>query len=522
MRPMVLSHDDSYDADEAPTRVGSPDLDDAGNQVGGSTTLMMHTGVNIHDLIDSADFPPEFQITANGFRKRVPRPASRVNQQLGKEVEVNGKVIALFRFRNSVVAVDAKCPHQGADLCGGDIEDYLGRAGGKRSSSRAADCMELPSLPLAMAPFGASTAAAGNAPAAGATADGSPVQYDAVDITSLAVICPRHGFAFSVSTGEGVRPAGQWKLKTYACIVVPAPRTPRPRTQTQPTQLEQQQHLPLDRRRSVQHASQQHHTISPRYDDGSAYGDDGGALRPSDNDTTMVDQHHLPFNGLGRRSSAGVAHGHGPGIAMTQFAASSAAQSTALGYASSSEGYSPRSAMTGNGSASGSSGHTGLSPLAQQLHRHNSNNLQQQMLLSPIHVPADSSRPPRPLTRHDNAGGSGRLQNQFDTAVDVGAGGGSDGCAWRSNPPALPPSASSSSSASAAVLAGVGAPHTASISRVHSRESFHTATYDAGASGSQPPLAGGGGLTPATARPGDILIAMPALHERLFGQDLDF
>lgn len=48
--------------------------------------------------------------------KRVPRPA-------GVQIRLLGRTLALFRFEGRVFAVDAACPHQGANLCEGEVGD---------------------------------------------------------------------------------------------------------------------------------------------------------------------------------------------------------------------------------------------------------------------------------------------------------------------------------------------------------------------------------------------------------------
>lgn len=50
----------------------------------------------------------------------------------GLQVRVQGKELALFRFGGRVFAVDAKCPHQGANLCEGEVGDIEDMVLGKR------------------------------------------------------------------------------------------------------------------------------------------------------------------------------------------------------------------------------------------------------------------------------------------------------------------------------------------------------------------------------------------------------
>lgn len=54
------------------------------------------------------------QCTTNGVR------------HAGKKAEANGREIAIFKSRGQFHAVDDTCPHQGASLHEGDIEDFDG------------------------------------------------------------------------------------------------------------------------------------------------------------------------------------------------------------------------------------------------------------------------------------------------------------------------------------------------------------------------------------------------------------
>lgn len=47
---------------------------------------------------------------------------SEVIEGEGKTVEVNGKLIALFRHNGELHAIDDLCPHMGASLSGGFVE----------------------------------------------------------------------------------------------------------------------------------------------------------------------------------------------------------------------------------------------------------------------------------------------------------------------------------------------------------------------------------------------------------------
>lgn len=108
--------------------------------------LFFRTGVRASDLVDSSQFPPQFQYTVTGkVRKR------GSHGQLGTLVRVNEVDISIFRFRKLLYAIENKCSHAGGSLCSGDIEDI----------------------------------------------DGQPC-----------VSCPRHGYCFDLLSGKSVAPEG--------------------------------------------------------------------------------------------------------------------------------------------------------------------------------------------------------------------------------------------------------------------------------------------------------------------------
>jgi nitrite reductase/ring-hydroxylating ferredoxin subunit len=140
--------------------------------------LWFDSGVRLSALADAADHKPEYEYSVTGARRRKPRvvptaapellPSPAVpplamalratvagdggtaamacvaaaqeargscavwahqpggNAQLGRTTTVNGRDVVLFRWRDSVICTDARCPHAGGHLAGGDIEDYSG------------------------------------------------------------------------------------------------------------------------------------------------------------------------------------------------------------------------------------------------------------------------------------------------------------------------------------------------------------------------------------------------------------
>lgn len=117
-------------------------------------------GVRFDELLDASSIPPQYAYTVTGARKRLPR-APEV-PHAGRRVRVNGRDVALFRYRTRILALAADCPHGGAALEMGDIEDFNG-----------ATC----------------------------------------------ICCPRHGFLFDCTSGKSMSPLGTYQLPIFAVRV---------------------------------------------------------------------------------------------------------------------------------------------------------------------------------------------------------------------------------------------------------------------------------------------------------------
>jgi len=132
---------------------------------GGKALVWEPTGVSLFDLPDASAHPPPVVITASGSRRYLPVADGR--PQLGAAVNVGGVQLALFRYRDEPIVVSALCPHQRGELHLGDIEEM-----GER----------------------------------------------------LCVTCPRHHYAFDVSTGECASPVGrpEYKIQSFYARVVGA------------------------------------------------------------------------------------------------------------------------------------------------------------------------------------------------------------------------------------------------------------------------------------------------------------
>ena len=116
------------------------------------------TGIKFYDLVDASAWPPQYKYTVTGARVKQDVPGA---PQLGLQIVVNAKAVALFRYKNSPIAIAAHCPHMGAELQLGDIEDF-----------------------------------------------GS----------HLCVTCPRHRYMFDLQSGALLRPEGkaaQYRLQSY-------------------------------------------------------------------------------------------------------------------------------------------------------------------------------------------------------------------------------------------------------------------------------------------------------------------
>lgn len=87
------------------------------------TLWWVPTGVSETDVVDAALHPLKRVYTVTGARRK------ELNQsipQLGVEVTLRGKSLALFRYSEAVFAVSARCPHAQGRLALGDIEAVSG------------------------------------------------------------------------------------------------------------------------------------------------------------------------------------------------------------------------------------------------------------------------------------------------------------------------------------------------------------------------------------------------------------
>ena len=81
------------------------------------------TGIHVNDILDSMKHPMPYktQYTVTGAMRRIKDKKNWV--KTGKQVEINGRTLALFRYGRAIYAIEDKCPHQGAPLSGGDVAD---------------------------------------------------------------------------------------------------------------------------------------------------------------------------------------------------------------------------------------------------------------------------------------------------------------------------------------------------------------------------------------------------------------
>ncbi|CAI5727262.1 unnamed protein product [Hyaloperonospora brassicae] len=92
------------------------DYDDSGY-------LWFRTPVRSADIVEATDHPRQYEYTVNG-RKRV--KSGSATTTLGTKVELNGKTVAIFKYKGGLYAIQNACPHQAASLHLGDIEDIDG------------------------------------------------------------------------------------------------------------------------------------------------------------------------------------------------------------------------------------------------------------------------------------------------------------------------------------------------------------------------------------------------------------
>ena len=87
-----------------------------------SVLIPFETGVRLQDLPDSKEYPAQYgsKYSVTGVILKM-RQARKV--PLARQVEVNGRQVALWRYSNQVFATSPICPHQGSNLVLGDLED---------------------------------------------------------------------------------------------------------------------------------------------------------------------------------------------------------------------------------------------------------------------------------------------------------------------------------------------------------------------------------------------------------------
>ena len=129
--------------------------------------IYLRTTIAAAELLDGEDYPPKYQFTVTGkIRKR-----DKDRPRLGKRVEVDGKELAVFRYGETIFAVDATCPHMG--MC------YSGLS------------VVLTLLFMTML-------------LGGPLDEGDIEELDG----RLCITCPWHHYSFCVHSGRGIAPPG--------------------------------------------------------------------------------------------------------------------------------------------------------------------------------------------------------------------------------------------------------------------------------------------------------------------------
>uniref|UniRef100_A0AAV1UF77 Rieske domain-containing protein n=1 Tax=Peronospora matthiolae TaxID=2874970 RepID=A0AAV1UF77_9STRA len=90
---------------------------------GDSCYLWFKTHVRSSDVVEATEHRRQYEYSVNG-RKRV-KPGSAITT-LGTKVDVNGRTVAIFKYKGGLYAIQNACPHQAASLHLGDIEDIDG------------------------------------------------------------------------------------------------------------------------------------------------------------------------------------------------------------------------------------------------------------------------------------------------------------------------------------------------------------------------------------------------------------
>lgn len=81
------------------------------------------SGVHLHELVDGNEHPAEY-ITRYTVTGMTHKTRKRRTESIGKLVpSINGKQLMLWKVKGQVYATGNICPHQGAPLELGDVED---------------------------------------------------------------------------------------------------------------------------------------------------------------------------------------------------------------------------------------------------------------------------------------------------------------------------------------------------------------------------------------------------------------
>uniref|UniRef100_K3WKD0 Rieske domain-containing protein n=1 Tax=Globisporangium ultimum (strain ATCC 200006 / CBS 805.95 / DAOM BR144) TaxID=431595 RepID=K3WKD0_GLOUD len=85
--------------------------------------LWFDSFVRPEEVLEASEHRPKYEMSVTG-KKRI-KPGSRT-VTIGTKVEINGKDVAIFKNNGEFFAIDDTCPHQGASLHLGDIEEIDG------------------------------------------------------------------------------------------------------------------------------------------------------------------------------------------------------------------------------------------------------------------------------------------------------------------------------------------------------------------------------------------------------------
>lgn len=123
---------EDYDAERNPNNAQSIATEKTDGRP--ATPMFFPSTLFVDDVPNSLDHPPQYkeQFTVTGLVRRVRLRKTADAVRTGVQTIANDRSLVIFRWDHAFFAFDASCPHQGADLSLGDLEDVVTETDGIR------------------------------------------------------------------------------------------------------------------------------------------------------------------------------------------------------------------------------------------------------------------------------------------------------------------------------------------------------------------------------------------------------